>query len=61
VEVIYLTGTSGKRDGEWLRVSYLGFHVADVRTLEELASYFPLDSLEEKLTRRYRLNPWYAA
>jgi hypothetical protein len=32
-----LTGTG--RDGDWLRVSYPGMFVAEVRTLAELAEY----------------------
>jgi hypothetical protein len=36
VETIRLSGTSG-RDGEWLRVKRGGYHVADVRTVAELA------------------------
>jgi hypothetical protein len=36
VEVIRLT-CSGGRDGEWLRVKRGGFHVADVRRVEDLA------------------------
>jgi hypothetical protein len=27
VDVIHLTGTPGRRDGEWLRISDLGYHV----------------------------------
>jgi hypothetical protein len=27
VDVIHLTGTPGRRDGEWLRISCLGYHV----------------------------------
>src|SRR5258708_20308316 len=44
VEVVHLAGT-----GEWLRVRYHGFYVADVRSVSELESYFPLDELEEAL------------
>jgi hypothetical protein len=32
VDVIRLSLTSNNRDGEWLRVAHLGFHVAEVRT-----------------------------
>lgn len=38
VELIHLTATSGNRDGEWLRVSYRGLWVADVRTPAESES-----------------------
>src|SRR5258708_37996088 len=44
VEVVHLAGT-----GEWLRGRYHGFYVADVRSVSELESYFPLDELEEAL------------
>jgi hypothetical protein len=37
VEVIRLTAAGNGRDGEWLRVSRHGTHVADVRTVAELA------------------------
>jgi ribose 5-phosphate isomerase len=50
VEVIKLTGTSRSRDGEWLRVKQHGIHVADVRSVEELAVYFDLADLEEALS-----------
>jgi hypothetical protein len=36
VEVIRLSCSEG-RDGEWLRVKRHGFHLADVRSVEELA------------------------
>jgi hypothetical protein len=44
VEVVRLADT-----GEWLRVRYHGFHVADVRTISELERYVPLSDLEEAL------------
>ena len=46
VEVVQLSDTSGNHDGEWLRVRYHGFHVADVRSVAELERYFPLGELE---------------
>jgi hypothetical protein len=46
VRVVSLTGTPDHHDGDWLRVTYLGSWVADVKTPEELARYFPLDELE---------------
>jgi hypothetical protein len=46
VDVITLSGTPDHRDGEWLRVSFHGFHVADVRTVAELEQWFPLAELE---------------
>jgi hypothetical protein len=51
VEVVQLAGTSGNHDGQWLRVRYHGFYVADVRTVTELEKYFPLSELEEALPR----------
>jgi hypothetical protein len=46
VEVVHLSVTSDKRDGEWLRVSYCGWWVADVRTVAELEQWFPVADLE---------------
>jgi hypothetical protein len=37
IVVIALTATGTGRDGDWLRVSRHGMHVADVRTVAELA------------------------
>jgi hypothetical protein len=53
VEVVQLSDTSGNQDGEWLRVRYHGYHVADVRSVAELERYFPLGELEaDGLARR---------
>ena len=46
VEVVQLSDTSGNHDGEWLRVRYHGYHVADVRSVAELERYVPLGELE---------------
>jgi hypothetical protein len=46
VEVVRLSCTPDHRDGEWLRVRYFGFHVADVRSVAELEQWFPLADLE---------------
>jgi hypothetical protein len=46
VEVVHLSGTSDKRDGEWLRVSYCGWWVADVQSVAELERWFPVADLE---------------
>jgi hypothetical protein len=46
VEVVRLCGTPDKRDGEWLRVRHYGYHTADVRSIPELAQWFPLAELE---------------
>jgi len=52
VEVIRLTCTPNRRDGEWLRVRYLCYWIADVRQLAELALWFALAELQEALARR---------
>ena len=53
VEVVQLSDTSGNHDGDWLRVRYYGYHVADVRSVAELERYFPLGELEaDALARR---------
>lgn len=46
VEIVSLTETPDHHDGKWMRVTYFGSWVADVRTPEELAHYFPLAELE---------------
>lgn len=46
VEVVRLSGTSDNRDGERLRVCQYGFYTADVRSIAELAQWFPLAELE---------------
>jgi hypothetical protein len=46
VQVVRLTGTPGKTDGERLRVCQYGFWTADVRTVAELERYFRLADLE---------------
>ncbi|HEV2243503.1 MAG TPA: hypothetical protein VGR98_20830 [Streptosporangiaceae bacterium] len=53
VEVVQLSDTSGNHDGEWLRVRYHGFHVADVRSVAELERYFPLGELEADALARW--------
>jgi hypothetical protein len=45
IDVICLTLTGTGRDGEWLRISRWGVHVADVRTVAELAEYVELGRL----------------
>lgn len=45
VEVVQLSGTHG-RDGQWLRVRYRSYFVADVRSVGELEQWFPLADLE---------------
>jgi hypothetical protein len=46
VETVRLSMTPDHRDGEWIRVRYYGFFVADVRSIPELARYFPVAALE---------------
>jgi hypothetical protein len=50
VEVVRLTGTPNKHDGEWLRVRQHGFFVADLRTVEALEDCVSLAELEDVLT-----------
>jgi hypothetical protein len=45
IDVICLTVTGTGRDGDWLRISRWGVHVADVRTVAELAEYADLGRL----------------
>lgn len=47
VEVVRLTGTPDRHDGEWIRVRYSGWYVADVRTVEHLAEFLDLADLAE--------------
>lgn len=49
VDVIHLTGTRN-RDGEWFRVKQHGVHLADVRSVDELAQYIDLADLVEALS-----------
>ena len=51
VDVIRLALTGTHRDGEWLRIKRWGWHVADVRTVAELARYVDLATLGEALGR----------
>lgn len=50
VEVVRLSLTGRHRDGDWFRVKEYGCHVADVRTLEELARFIDLADLDESLS-----------
>jgi hypothetical protein len=52
VEVVHLTGTPDRRDGEWLRVTQYGSWVADVRSVADLERYFPLASLGPEVLAR---------
>jgi hypothetical protein len=46
VEVIALSATPDRNDGERLKVTYCGFFVALVRTVAELEQWFPVAELE---------------
>jgi hypothetical protein len=46
IEVVRLIGTPDKHDGEWLRVCYYGYHVADVRTVAEIERWVCLAELK---------------
>jgi hypothetical protein len=41
VEVVHLTGTPDRHDGEWLRNRYHGYYVKDVRGVADLEQWFP--------------------
>jgi hypothetical protein len=45
IDVIRLSLTGHGREGEWLRIRRWGIHVADVRTVAELAKYVDLAGL----------------
>jgi hypothetical protein len=49
VQVVHLSATPGKRDGEWLRVSYCGFWVADVRSVAEIEQWVSREELQSEL------------
>jgi hypothetical protein len=51
VEVVRLSLTGRHRDGDWIRVEEHGCHVADVRTVDELAEFIDLADLDEALRR----------
>jgi hypothetical protein len=52
VEVVHLTLTGNHRDGAWLKVCRLGWFVAELRSVEELAKLIDLSKLEEALVGR---------
>ena len=59
VEAVVLSGTPDHHDGEWLRVRYCGFYVADVRSVSELARYVLPSALEpDGLGRALRNWAW---
>ena len=50
VEVVRLSGTPDKHDGEWIRVRQFGWFVADVRSIACLERYVALAELQDALT-----------
>jgi hypothetical protein len=50
VELVRLSMTSRDGDGQWIRLKEHGFHVADVRTPDELAEFIDLADLDELLS-----------
>jgi hypothetical protein len=56
VEVVGLSATPDRNDGERLKVTYYGFFVAVVRTVAELEQWFALSDLEPEtlVSRRER-------
>ena len=42
VEIVHLSVTPNRHDGEWLRVNQYGFWTADVRAPVELEQFFPV-------------------
>jgi hypothetical protein len=49
VEIIVMTATPDRHDGEQFRISQHGFHVGYARTVAELEKWFDLAALEEAL------------
>jgi hypothetical protein len=49
IEIVRLTGTPNKRDGEWIRIRQYGFYVTDLRSVAELERYVALAELEDAL------------
>lgn len=47
VEIVNLSCTPDKHDGEWIRVRHYGFTITDVRRVEALAEYVDLRDLAE--------------
>jgi hypothetical protein len=54
VEVVRLSGTPDRHDGESFRVSHHGFWVGYARSLAELEKWVDVTDLEEALGRRAR-------
>jgi hypothetical protein len=47
IEIVELSGTPNRRDGQWYRIRQHGFWTADVRSIAEIERYVPLAELEE--------------
>ncbi len=46
VEAVRLTATPDRHDGEWLRVRYRGYYVADCASVSEVEQWVPLAQLD---------------
>jgi hypothetical protein len=46
VEPVSLTLTPDRHDGQWLRVRYLGYYIADCGSVAELERWIPLTEME---------------
>jgi hypothetical protein len=54
VETVQLSGTPDRHDGEWIRVRYCGFCLADVRKIPDLERYVALAELVDDDGVRYQ-------
>src|SRR5260221_10947799 len=55
VEVVRLTCTPDRHDGEWLRIRHLGYDIRDTRNIAVLEQYVSLADLEaDALAGRHR-------
>jgi hypothetical protein len=55
VEVVRLTCTPDRHDGEWLRIRHLGYYIGDTRNIAVLEQYVSLADLEaDALAGRHR-------
>jgi len=50
VEVVHLTGTPGRHDGEWIRVRQHGAWITDVCSIAEIERWVSLADLEPELS-----------
>jgi hypothetical protein len=49
VEVVRLSRTPDRHDGEWIRIRYCGFYVRDTRGIVELERHVSLAGLKDAL------------